>query len=58
MEARYKFYPMFFYYLLRNVKDKELRNEIVEFFMKVEKDYEIREDALFKAKYVIMATRR
>jgi CRISPR-associated protein Csm1 len=57
-EARYKFYPMFFYYLLRNVKDKELRNEIVEFFMKVEKDYEIREDALFKAKYVIMATRR
>jgi CRISPR-associated protein Csm1 len=52
-----KFYPRFYYYLYRNVKDEEDRKQIIGFFLDTENDYQVKKDALFKAKYVIMKTR-
>ena len=56
-EKKYRFYPFFYYYLLRNVKDKEIQKLLSEYFLKIEEDYKVRDDALFRAKYVIMRTR-
>ena len=56
-EKKYRFYPFFYYYLLRNIKDKETQKLLSEYFLKIEEDYKVREDALFRAKYVIMKTR-
>jgi CRISPR-associated protein Csm1 len=52
-----KFYPQFYYYLYRNVKDEEDRKQVIGFFLDTENDYQVKKDALFKAKYVIMKTR-
>jgi len=52
-----KFYPKFYYYLYRNVKDEEDRKQVIGFFLDIGKDYQVKKDALFKAKYVIMKTR-
>jgi len=52
-----KFYPRFYYYLYRNVKDEEDRKQIIGFFLDTENDYQVKKDALFKTKYVIMKTR-
>ena len=56
-EKKYRFYLLFYYYLLRNIKDKETQKLLSEYFLKIEEDYKVREDALFRAKYVIMKTR-
>jgi CRISPR-associated protein Csm1 len=52
-----KFYPKFYYYLYRNVKDEKDRNQVIRFFLDTENDYQVKQDALFKAKYVLMKTR-
>jgi CRISPR-associated protein Csm1 len=52
-----KFYPKFYYYLYRNVKDEKDRNQVIKFFLDTENNYQVKIDALFKAKYVIMKTR-
>ena len=56
-ELKYRFYPMFYYYLYRNVKE-EYRREVIDYLIEVDKDYKVREDALFRAKYVLMKTRK
>ncbi len=58
LEVDPRFYPMFYYFLYRNVKDEKLKNDMIEFFTDTKKDYQIRKEALFKAKYVIMKTRK
>ncbi|MGB9762290.1 MAG: type III-A CRISPR-associated protein Cas10/Csm1, partial [Caldimicrobium thiodismutans] len=55
LSEMYRFYPLFFYYLNRNVKDGN--EKIIQFFMNKENNYEVRDEAYFKAKYVIMKTR-
>jgi CRISPR-associated protein Csm1 len=52
-----KFYPQFYYYLYRNVKDKDDREQVINFFLDSKNDYQVKKDALFKTKYVIMKTR-
>jgi CRISPR-associated protein Csm1 len=52
-----KFYPQFYYYLYRNVKDEKDREQVIGFFLDTGKDYQVKKDALFKAKYIIMKTR-
>jgi CRISPR-associated protein Csm1 len=52
-----KFYPLFYYYLYRNVKDEKDRNQTINFFLDTGNDYQVKKDAPFKAKYVIMKTR-
>jgi len=52
-----KFYPKFYYYLYRNVRDEKDRNQVIKFFLDIENNYQVKIDALFKAKYVIMKTR-
>ncbi len=56
-KERYMFYPFFYYYLLRNVKDERNREMIIDLFLDKSKDYEVRISALFSAKYVLMRTR-
>jgi CRISPR-associated protein Csm1 len=52
-----KFYPKFYYYLYRNVRNEKDRNQVIKFFLDIENNYQVKIDALFKAKYVIMKTR-
>lgn len=54
---KYKFYPLFYYYLYRNIKDEGLQSKIKDFLLDIRDDYKVRKDALFRAKYVIMKTR-
>ena len=56
-DERFMFYPFFYYYLIRNIKKNENRKRIEALFLEVEKDYEVRPDALFIAKYLLMITR-
>ena len=53
-----RFYPLFYYFLYRNVKSEKEREKVAEFFIDTNKDYQIRKEALFKAKYVLMKTRK
>ena len=55
-DRRFMFYPFFYYYLSRNVKD-ELRSTVEDLFIDREKDYEVKERAVFNAKYILMRTR-
>ncbi|QWK20604.1 MAG: type III-A CRISPR-associated protein Cas10/Csm1 [Hydrogenobacter thermophilus] len=54
---RLMFYPYFYYFLNRNVKGDEHRRLIEDLFIDQERDYEIRDSALFTAKYLLMKTR-
>lgn len=54
----YRFYPLFFYFLNRNVADKEVRQKIIKWLLDEEKNYQIREEALVKLKYVLTLTRK
>ncbi|HIP43493.1 MAG TPA: type III-A CRISPR-associated protein Cas10/Csm1 [Aquifex aeolicus] len=56
-EEKYMFYPLFYYYLIRNIKKAENRRAIEALFLDVEKDYKVKDSALFIAKYLLMRTR-
>ena len=56
-DRRYMFYPFFYYYLSRNIKDNDDRKLVESLFLEIEKDYKVRETALFCAKYILMRTR-
>lgn len=53
-EDRYMFYPLFFYFVRRNIKEK-----FQEIFVKtfLDENKEVKKNALFIAKYVLMKTR-
>ena len=55
-EKWWKFYPLFYYQIHRNVKGEE-REEFVKTLIETNKDYTLKRNALFMAKYVIMKTR-
>lgn len=55
---RYRFYPLFYYYLYRNIKKEEDRRKMEEFILDVKNDYQIKENIMFKIKYVLMKTRK
>ena len=55
-DRKYMFYPYFYYYLTRNVKE-EFRKELESLFLNTEDDYKVRESAIFVAKYILMKTR-
>lgn len=52
----WRFYPLFYYQLYRNV-NKDSQDALLEAFINREKDYTLRGNALFLAKYLIMKTR-
>ncbi len=54
----YRFYPMFYYYLYRNIKDENDRKRVEEFILDIKNDYQIKKRAKFNLKYVIMKTRK
>ena len=56
-EKKYMFYPFFYYYLIRNIEELENRKTIEALFLDVEKDYQVKNSALFIAKYLLMKTR-
>jgi len=53
-----RFYPLFYYFLYRNVKSEKERENVTNFFIETNKNYQVRKEALFKAKYVLMKTRK
>ena len=53
-EDRYMFYPFFFYFVRRNIKEK-LQEMFVNTFL--DENKEVKKSALFIAKYVLMKTR-
>jgi uncharacterized LabA/DUF88 family protein len=55
-EKKYMFYPFFYYFLSRNIKE-EHRADVQKLFIDVNNNYEVRERALFVAKYILMKTR-
>ncbi len=55
-EKWWKFYPLFYYQIHRNVKGGE-REKFVKTLIETDKDYTVKRNALFMAKYVIMKTR-
>ncbi len=55
-EKWWKFYPLFYYQIHRNVKGGE-REKFVKTLIETDKDYTLKRNALFMAKYVIMKTR-
>ena len=55
-DRKYMFYPYFYYYLSRNVKD-EHRKPLENLFLNTEEDYKVRDSAIFVAKYILMKTR-
>ncbi len=55
-DRKYMFYPYFYYYLSRNVKD-EHRKPLESLFLNTEEDYKVRDSAIFVAKYILMKTR-
>ncbi len=55
-DKRFMFYPFFYYYLSRNVKE-EHRRFLEDIFIDTAKDHSVRNRALFLAKYILMKTR-
>ncbi len=55
-EKRYMFYPFFYYYLVRNIKEED-REAIENLFIDKALGHKVRESAVFLAKYVLMKTR-
>ena len=53
-DEKYMFYPMFFYFVKRNIK-KDFQEKFVNFFL--DENKEVKKNALFLAKYSIMKTR-
>ncbi len=56
-DLKFMFYPFFYYFLSRNVRDRELQIKLEKLFIEVENDHRVRDRALFLAKYVLMKTR-
>ncbi len=54
-EERYMFYPFFFYYLRRNIEKEELKKELLSLLL--DNNYEVRPEAPFSIKYLLMITR-
>ncbi len=55
-DRRFMFYPFFYYYLSRNVKES-YRAIVEELFIDKDKDYEVKDRAVFNAKYILLRTR-
>ena len=55
-DRRFMFYPFFYYYLSRNVKE-DLRAVIEDLFIDKQKNYEVKDGSVFNAKYILMRTR-
>ncbi len=55
-DRRFIFYPFFYYYLSRNVKENH-RKSLEELILNTKDDHKVRERALFLAKYILMRTR-
>lgn len=58
LSQRYRVYPLFFYFLNRNVESKEIKEKIIKWLLDEENNYQIREEALVKLKYVLTLTRK
>jgi Predicted hydrolase of the HD superfamily (permuted catalytic motifs) len=52
-----RFYPMFYYQLHRNIKDEKEQRALEELILDPKNDYNIRDDAEFLLKLVLMKTR-
>lgn len=56
-EVRMKFYPLFYYFINRNIKDDKLREDFVNLLIDIDNQYKVRKSARFILKYILMKTR-
>lgn len=54
----YRFYPLFFYYLNRNVKCEQTKQMLIDWIIDRENEFRIREEALVKFRYILTLSRK